>query len=71
MWTVDTSPMWTVIFGPKVKFSLGNVDTKIQIMDFSVHTKFQILDFGVHITKIQYYGQWFSVQKFNFPLWTL
>ena len=31
MWTVDTSPMWTVVFGPKVGFHLSNVDTKIKV----------------------------------------
>ncbi len=63
--------MWTVIFGPKVKFSLSTEDTKIQIVDFGVHAKIQIPDFGVHITKTQDYGQWSSVPKFNIPLWTL
>ena len=50
MWSVNTSPMGTVIFGPQVKFSLDTVDTKIQIVDFGVHSKIQILDFGVHIS---------------------
>ena len=28
--------MWTVVFGPKLKFHLSNVDTKIQALDFDV-----------------------------------
>ncbi len=60
--------MWTPVVGTTGR---GPGLRHLQIVGFDVHTKIQILDFGVRITNTQYYGQWLSVPKFNFPSGTL